>query len=51
MKMHRKSAPRRPLAYPALNGLLARRQRLRKRIAMAAAMFMSAGLLLAGLEF
>ena len=51
MKMHRKSAQRRPLGYPALNGLLARRQRLRKRIAMAAAMFMSAGLLLAGLEF
>lgn len=59
MKMHRttrhagqrKPDRRRPLGYPALNGLLARRQRLRKRIAMAAAMFTSAGLLLAGLEF
>jgi|GEM_PF-5296890 len=59
MKMHRKTrhpgerkpAQRRPLGYPALNGLLARRQRLRKWIAVAAAMFTSAGLLLASLEF
>ena len=59
MKMHRKTrfvgertpAQRRPLAYPALHRLLARRQRLRKWVAMALAMFTSAGLLLAGLEF
>jgi hypothetical protein len=50
MKMHCKPTQRRPLGHHALNGLLARRQRLRKRIAMAAAMFLSAGLLLAGLE-
>lgn len=37
---------RRPLGYRSLNDLLARRRRIRKRIGVAVAMFLSIGLFL-----
>jgi hypothetical protein len=41
---------RRPLGHRSLNELLARRRRLRKRIGVAVAMFLSIGLFLAEFE-
>jgi hypothetical protein len=58
MKLTRKSkglrakplSSRRPASFRAMNDLIARRQRLRKRIGAAVAMGLSLGLLVLGLE-